>query len=80
VVGAALCKLRPVCVYLALTVAIPTRIRSLIIRTARTTTIRESANIEVFILAADISPDYRPIGKSVKRQIAYAETDISSAR
>jgi hypothetical protein len=59
-----------VCVYFALTVAIPTRSRSLIIRTARTTTIRERAKIEWFILAVEISPDYRPICKSVKRQIA----------
>jgi hypothetical protein len=45
-VGAALFKLLQVCVYFALTFAIPTRIRSLIIRTARTTTIRDRETME----------------------------------
>ena len=60
-----------VCVYFALTFAIPTTSRSLIIRTARRTTIiRERANIEGVILAVDISPDYRLKRKSVKREVA----------
>ena len=60
-----------VCVYFALTFAIPTTSRSLIIRTARRTTIiRERAKIEGVILAVDISPDYRLKRKSVKREVA----------
>ena len=59
-----------VCVYFALTLAIPTTSRSLIIRTARRTTItREREKIEGVILALDISPDYRHKQKSVKREI-----------
>jgi len=48
-----------VCDYFAFTVAIPITNRSLIIRTEIRMTIRERLKIEVFILAAGISPDYR---------------------
>jgi len=64
--------LMQVCVYFALTLAIPTTSRSLIIRTARRTTIiRERLKIEGVILALGISPDYRRKRKSVKRVIVY---------
>jgi hypothetical protein len=60
VVRAALCVYLGVCYFFTLTGAILTTIRSLIIRTARTTTIREREKIGL-ISALGISPDYRPI-------------------
>jgi len=59
VVRAALCVYAGVFYFFALTSAILTTSRSLIIRTARRTTImRERLKIE-FILSISISPDYR---------------------
>jgi hypothetical protein len=71
VVGAALglVVLEEVCAYLVFTLAIPTTKRSLIIRTETRTRTRERLKTGLFILALDISPDYRQKRNSVKRQI-----------